>query len=144
MKIIKKIGSRNADRTQDQTNIEKLALLRIWTNVHQKISYQFDQSAKRISDTVSLLCLSLTQIFYLVTQTIDIWSIVLFQCLFQWSFISYKSDGWLNLISLKMIKISKIFVVINLVSSRSDFDDVPKEANPFVKSFIAPRLDFPY
>ena len=41
-----------------------------------------------------------------------------------------------------MIKISKIFVVINLVSSLSDFDAVPKEANPFVKSFVTPRLDF--
>ena len=41
-----------------------------------------------------------------------------------------------------MFKISKIFVVINLVSGRSDFDDVPKEANLFVKPFIAPRLDF--
>ena len=76
-----------------------------------------------------------------MTQTVDIWSIVLFQRFFQWLFLSYKSDFGLNKNHEKMIKISKIFVVINLVSSLSDFDAVPKEANPFVKSFVAPRLD---
>ena len=40
-----------------------------------------------------------------------------------------------------MIKISKIFLLVNLVSSSSDFDAVSQEANTIVKSFIAPRWE---